>query len=131
MNGEHMVAGLEENKRQDFTINTVQGWELLTTEFEHGTWFPGILEVVKQWERFWNLGWVLWDVTSGNIPHNDSIQHVTSSMIPSNITIQAIYVPSAMNRADPVSCGILGPLSLHAEGLLVLPQELTPYPHDA
>jgi len=28
MNGEHMVAGLEENKRQDFTINNVQGQEL-------------------------------------------------------------------------------------------------------
>ena len=32
MNGENMVAGSEENKRQDFTINNVQGWELLMTE---------------------------------------------------------------------------------------------------
>ena len=32
-----MVAGSEENKRQDFTINNIQGWELIMTEFEHGT----------------------------------------------------------------------------------------------
>ena len=43
MNGKHMVAGLEENKGQDF----IQGWELLMTEFEHRTWFPGISEVIK------------------------------------------------------------------------------------
>ena len=33
MNGEHMVAGSEENKRRDFTINSIQGWELTTTEW--------------------------------------------------------------------------------------------------
>ena len=52
MNGEHMVASLEENKRQDFTINNVQGQELLTTELEHGTWFLEISEVVRQQEQF-------------------------------------------------------------------------------
>jgi len=46
MNGEHMVAGSEENKRRGFTINNGQGQEMLMTEFEHGTWFPGISEVV-------------------------------------------------------------------------------------
>ena len=39
MNGEHMVAGSEENKRRDFTIKYVQGRELINTKFEHGTWF--------------------------------------------------------------------------------------------
>ena len=38
MNSEHMVAGSEVNKRRDFTIKCVQGWELINTEFEHGTW---------------------------------------------------------------------------------------------
>ena len=47
MNSEHMVAGLGENKRQDFTINNIQGQELITTKFKHGTWFLRILEVVK------------------------------------------------------------------------------------
>ena len=32
MNGEHMVAGSEENKRQDFTVNSIQGWELIMTK---------------------------------------------------------------------------------------------------
>src|SRR5882724_11128393 len=74
MNGEHMVAGSEENKRQDFTINNVQGQELLMTKFEHGTWFPGILEVVWGWQKWileYGLGqklistslWVLQDIT--------------------------------------------------------------------
>ena len=39
MNSEHMVAGLEVNKGQDFTIKYVQGWELMNTEFECRTWF--------------------------------------------------------------------------------------------
>jgi len=42
-----MVAGSEENKKWDFTINNIQGQELITTEFECGTWFLGILEVAK------------------------------------------------------------------------------------
>ena len=47
MNSEHMVAGSEENKRQDFTINNTQGQELIMTKFKHRTWFLGISEVVK------------------------------------------------------------------------------------
>ena len=34
MNREHMVAGSEGEKRQDFTINNVQGQELINTEFQ-------------------------------------------------------------------------------------------------
>ena len=41
-----MVAGSEENKRQDFTINNVQGQELITTEFEFGNLVPGISVVI-------------------------------------------------------------------------------------
>ena len=52
MNGGHMVAGSEGNKRQDFTINNVQGWELITTEFEHGNLVPGISEVIWMWQRW-------------------------------------------------------------------------------
>jgi len=74
MNGEHMVAELEENKRQDFTVNSIQGWELTMTEFECRTWFLGISEVMWGWwkrELESRMGWkhiskslwVLWDVT--------------------------------------------------------------------
>jgi len=54
MNGEHIVAGSEENKRQDFTVNSIQGWKLTMTKFEHGTWCLGISEVTWGWQ-----GWVL------------------------------------------------------------------------
>jgi len=54
MNGEHMVTGSEENKRRDFTVNSIQGWELTMTKFECRTWFPGISEVVWGWRK-----WVL------------------------------------------------------------------------
>ena len=75
MNCEHMVAGLEENKKQDFTVNSIQGWELITTKFKHVTWFPGISEVMWGWQKRVlesRMGqkhisdglWVLWDVTS-------------------------------------------------------------------
>src|SRR5882724_10348886 len=74
MNGEHMVAGSEENKRQDFTVNSIQGWELTMTEFKHRTWFPGILEIMWGWQKRVlesRMGrkliskslWVLWDIT--------------------------------------------------------------------
>jgi len=51
MNGEHMVAGSEENKRRDFTVNSIQGQELTMTEFECRTWFPGISEVMWGWRK--------------------------------------------------------------------------------
>jgi len=37
--------------------NNIQGWELITTEFKHGTWFLGISEIVKVVEMItgiWN-----------------------------------------------------------------------------
>ena len=43
MNKEHMEAGSERNKRQGFTIDSVQGQKLLTTEFKHGNLVLGIL----------------------------------------------------------------------------------------
>ena len=58
MNSEHMVAGLEVNKRQDFTIKYVQGWELINTKFEHRNLVPGISEVAKVAEMIsgiWNV----------------------------------------------------------------------------
>jgi len=54
MNKEHRKAGLERNKRQDFTIDSVQGRKLLTTEFKCGNLVPEILEVVSRWQ-----GWLL------------------------------------------------------------------------
>ena len=74
MNKEHMEAGLERDKRWDFTINNIQGWELITTKFEHGNLVLGILEVIWMWQRWLlesgmgqklisNCLWVLWDVT--------------------------------------------------------------------
>src|SRR5882724_11099710 len=51
MNGEHMVAGSEENKRQDFTVNSIQGQELTTAKFKCRTWFLGNSEVVGGWQK--------------------------------------------------------------------------------
>ena len=47
-NKEHMEAGSERGKRQDFTINNVQGQKLITTEFECRNLVLGISEVM--WE---------------------------------------------------------------------------------
>ena len=81
MNGEHMVAGLEENKRQDFTINNVQGQELLMTEFECGAWFLGILEVAWGWRKWVlesRMGWKLvsmslWEFQDVTVPLKDLV----------------------------------------------------------
>jgi len=64
---------------------------------------------------------------SRNVPCNDSLRCIAASVIPNNITILPRYVPSAANRADPVSRGILGSSSLRAARPLVLPPELIPY----
>jgi len=53
-----------------------------------------------------NKGW------SHNISHNAAICRMASSLVPFNMTIFPLYVSSAANRADPVSCGTLGPQSL-------------------
>jgi len=62
---------------------------------------------------------------SRNIPRNDSIRRITSNIIPNNIMIIPTYVASALNRADPISRGILGPSHLWAVSPPALPPELT------
>jgi len=53
-----MVARSEENKRWDFTVNSIQGWELITTKFKHRNLVLGILEVVWGWGKgYWNPEW--------------------------------------------------------------------------
>jgi len=59
---------------------------------------------------------------SHNIPCNNTIHWITSCIIPNNIMIIPTYVASSSNRADPISCGILGPPLLH----VVLPPALPP-----
>ena len=59
MNREHMVAGSEGNKRQDFTINNVQGQELINTKFKHRTWFQESRKSCGGGRKgYWNLEWV-------------------------------------------------------------------------
>jgi len=55
-NKEHMEAGSEGNKRRKFTINNIQGWELITTKFECRNW--------ESWQScggggngYWNPEW--------------------------------------------------------------------------
>ncbi|KAJ7926936.1 hypothetical protein B0H13DRAFT_1574640, partial [Mycena leptocephala] len=42
---------------------------------------------------------------SRNIPRNMSIRRITEMLIPRNLSISPIYVPSADNLADPISRG--------------------------
>jgi len=46
---------------------------------------------------------------SHNIPRNESICHITSSIVPNNILFVPVYMASAFNRADPISHCILVP----------------------
>jgi len=50
--------------------------------------------------------------SSCNIHRNESICCMASSIIPNNISISPIYVPSTLNKADPISSGTLGHPSL-------------------
>jgi hypothetical protein len=64
---------------------------------------------------------------SRNIPCNASIQWITSYLIPANLTITPIFVPSKFNLADPISHGILGPAEFWLVYHFELPPELTPF----
>jgi len=64
---------------------------------------------------------------SHNAACNESIRRIASLIIPNNIIISPVYTPSASNKADPISHGILGPLSLQLPVPLQLPDELVPY----
>jgi len=61
---------------------------------------------------------------SRNIPHNDSIHWMASSIIPNNIAITPAYIPSDSNRADLISHSILGLPSLYLQNPPQLPVEL-------
>ena len=58
---------------------------------------------------------------SRNIARNASLRRITTSLIPSNLTLTPIYVPSDSNLADPISRGVLGPPQLRLVYLFKLP----------
>jgi len=64
---------------------------------------------------------------SRNIPRNDSLRRISSCIIPNNIVIAPVYVKSAMNKADPISRGILGLPHLRFRDSIQLPVELIPF----
>jgi len=63
---------------------------------------------------------------SRNAARNDTIIRLSASLITSSLTILPVYVTSALNRADPISRGILGPSHLRLSGAFSLPEELSP-----
>jgi hypothetical protein len=64
---------------------------------------------------------------SRSFPRNASIQRITSYLIPANLTITPIFVPSECNLADPISRGILGPSEFRLVHQFELPPELKPF----
>ena len=66
---------------------------------------------------------------SRNVPRNNCICRIASLLIPHNITILPVYVPSAANRTDPVSHGILGLPHHRLNCSFKLPDELSTFLH--
>jgi hypothetical protein len=63
---------------------------------------------------------------SRNISQNDSIQRITTLLIPNNIIITPEYVPSEHNLTDPISRGKLGSSENRLQYSFQLPTELRP-----
>jgi len=64
-----------------------------------------------------------------NASHNATIRRMASCLVPFNILLVPVYV-SSENRADSVSCSILGPHHLCLGFAFKLPSELSPFlPH--
>jgi len=66
-------------------------------------------------------------VRSHNVSCNATIWHIGSSLVPHDDTVLPVYVPLVMNRADPLSCSILGHPDSHLECGFELPDELTKF----
>lgn len=64
---------------------------------------------------------------SSNVSRNLSIRRITSTLIPLNLSLSPVYMPSHTNRADPISRGNLGPPSLHLSLIPELPYELSSF----
>jgi hypothetical protein len=63
---------------------------------------------------------------SRNEHRNHAIRHIATCIIPCNLTILPVYIPSATNRADPFSRGLLGPAGSCLPYSFALPPELVP-----
>ena len=62
-----------------------------------------------------------------NVSRNATIRRMAASLVPLNITVLPVYVASAVNRADPVSHGTLGPQEFRLGCSFKLPPELSQY----
>jgi hypothetical protein len=62
-----------------------------------------------------------------NFQVNSSIRRVETIAMSTNVSHELIYVPSAENKADPISRGILGLPELQIPFRISLPSELTPF----
>jgi len=49
---------------------------------------------------------------------------MTAHLASANLSISPTYVPSASNKADPLSQGILGITSSHIVSKIIVPEEL-------
>ena len=58
---------------------------------------------------------------------NDCLQRVSVMLAVSNVSLVPRFVPSRLNKADPLSWGVLGSPELQLEPSLVLSPELSVY----
>ncbi|TFY77143.1 hypothetical protein EWM64_g6869 [Hericium alpestre] len=62
-----------------------------------------------------------------NLSRNEVIRRITTSLIPANLTLSTMYIPSAHNPADSCSRGELGPVERRLQVNFELPIELQPF----
>ena len=67
-----------------------------------------------------------WKGQSRNAPLNHSLCRSSASLAASNLSIAPTYIPSALNKADPLSRGLAGTDDCHVLPKIVLPNELCP-----
>ncbi|SJL13302.1 uncharacterized protein ARMOST_16742 [Armillaria ostoyae] len=64
---------------------------------------------------------------SRNVHRNASLRRLSLLLAPRNLTLSPSYVESAVNLADPISRGELGPQEHRLDINFLLPEELTPW----
>ena len=69
----------------------------------------------------------IWKGQSCNAAQNDSIRRITVMLSCSITSISPVYVSSAENEVDDLSCGCLGPPASHLQSTIPLPSFLKPF----
>jgi len=68
-----------------------------------------------------------WKGCSHNPAHNETLGRTTTLLAATNLSIIPTYIPSVFNKADPLSCCVIGASNLCIDPCVIVPEKLCPF----